>query len=145
MNEYPRWDQATGPVKCRTCKVPIAPGTEIFIKSKGVYYCPACGVGAEENMGQMVVSGLEEAFLRDMEALPDQAADTVLAKSALFMARQLDQGDVAPREVTQYTKEIRLNLLQLHELYPPAEDGDDTEERRAKLQERRRREQGGGF
>jgi hypothetical protein len=59
------------------------------------------------------------------------------------MARQLDAGDVAPREVTQYTKEIRLNLLQLHELYPPAEDGDDTEERRAKLQERRRREQGG--
>ncbi len=143
MNEYPRWDQATGPVKCRTCHVPILPGTEIYIKSKGVYYCNTCGVGAENNIGQVLPNGLEEAFLQDLNGLPEPASDTVLAKSALYMARQLDSGDVAPREVTQYTKEIRLNLLQLHELFPPAEDGDDTEERRAKLQERRRREQSG--
>jgi hypothetical protein len=123
--------------------MPILPGTEIYIKAKGVYYCNTCGIEAENGLGTVKAGGLEEAFLRDMGMLPDAAADTVLAKSALYMARQLDAGDVAPREVTQYTKEIRLSLLQLHELYPPAEDGDDTEERRAKLQERRRREQGG--
>ncbi len=143
MNEYPRWDQATGPVKCRTCKTPIMPGTEIFIKSKGVYYCPACGVGAEENIGRVLPNGIEEAFLLDLNSLPEVAADTALAKTALMLASQLDSGDVAPREVTQYTKEIRLIYMQLAELYPPAEDGDDTEERRARLQERRRREQGG--
>lgn len=141
--EYPRWDQCTGPVKCRTCRTPILPGTEIWIKAKGVYYCNACGIEAENGLGTVKAGGLEEAFIKDMGMLPDQAADTSLAVAALYMARQLDAGDVAPREVTQYTKEIRLNLLQLHELYPPAEDGDDTEERRAKLQERRRREQGG--
>ncbi len=141
--EYPRWDQATGPVKCRTCKVPIMPGTEIFIKSKGVYYCPACGVGAEENIGQVRPGGIEEAFLRDLDMLPDAAADTCLAISARYMASQLDSGEVAPREVTLYTKELRLNLLQLHELFPPSEEGDDTEDRRARLQERRRREQSG--
>ena len=145
MNEYPRWDQATGPVKCRTCRTPILPGTEIWIKSKGVYYCNTCGIAAENNIGQVKVGGIEEAFIKDLNMLPDLAADTSLAVAARYMAQQLDAGDVAPREVTLYTKEIRLNLLQLHELYPPAEDGDDTEERRAKLQERRRREQGGGF
>lgn len=141
--EYPRWDQATGPVKCRTCKVPIMSGTEIFIKSKGVYYCPACGVGAEENMGIVKPGGIEEAFLKDLDRLPEVAADTALAKTALLLAAQLDSGDVAPREVTQYTKEIRLIGVQLEETYPPAEEGDDTEERRARMQERRRREQGG--
>ena len=45
--------------------------------------------------------------------------------------------------MTQYTKEIRLNLLQIRDLYPPDEDGDDTQARQEKLQERRRREQGG--
>lgn len=140
---YPRWDKAAGPVRCRTCHAPIPPGTDIWIKSKGVYYCATDGVVAEAAGESVKQGGLEEALLRDLEAYPDEAADTTLGVAARYMARQLDNGEVAPREVTQYTKEIRLNLMQLRDLYPPDEDDDDTESRRDRLQERRRREQGG--
>lgn len=140
---YPRWDQATGPVRCVGCKQPIGPGQDIWLKSKGIYYCNLCGVVAEGAGDEVKAGGIEEALLRDLEDFPGEAADTTLAKQSLYMTRQLDAGEVGPREVTQYTKEIRLNLLQIRDLYPPAEDGDDTEDRSARLQERRRREQGG--
>jgi hypothetical protein len=140
---YPQWGSSKGPVRCRGCQEPVLPGTDIWIKSKGVYYCSDCGVVAEAAGDEIKPGGIEEALLRDLSEFPGEAADTVLAKSALFMARQLDAGEVAPREVTQYTKEVRLCLLQVRELYPPAEDNDDTETRQAKFQERRRREAGG--
>jgi hypothetical protein len=140
---YPRWGEARGPVSCSGCKQLIGPGQDIWVKSKGVYYCAVCGAVAEASPDEVKARGIEEALLRDLEAFPGEAADTTLAKSALYMARALDCGEVAPREVTQYTKEIRLNLLQIRDLYPPADDGDDTEDRQQKLQERRRREQGG--
>jgi hypothetical protein len=145
---YPRWDQATGPVKCCKCRQPIAPGQDIWLKSKGIYYCAGCGLDREaaENAGEEVTQGgIEEALIKDFEAFPGEAADTTLARQSLYMARQLDYGEVAPREVTQYTKEIRLNLLQIRDLYPPDEDGDDTDDRRERLQERRRRENGSGI
>jgi hypothetical protein len=140
---YPNWGNAQGPVKCCKCKQLITPGSDIWIKSKGVYYCMMCGHDAEEAGTAVMVGGIEEALLRDLEEFDSGAADTSLAKQALYMARQLDGGEVAPREVTQYTKEIRLNLLQLRELYPPADENDDTESRAQRLAERRRREQGG--
>lgn len=143
MPDYPRWDTCTGAVRCKGCKHPIGPGNEIWIKSKGVYYCHECGPAAEAAGNEVKPDGIEESLLKDLELFPGEAADTVLAKQALYMARQLDLYEVGPREVTQYTKEIRLNLLQIRELYPPDEEGDDTEDRREKLQERRRREQGG--
>ena len=39
MADYPKWETCSGPVRCRGCKAPIPPGTDVFIKSKGVYYC----------------------------------------------------------------------------------------------------------
>lgn len=87
--------------------------------------------------------GIEEALIKTIGKYPEEALDDALAVQVLYMARQLDLGEVAPREITQYTKEIRLNVLQLRDLFPPAEEGDDTEDRRERLQERRRREQGG--
>ena len=143
MADYPRWETCSGPVRCRGCKAPIPPGTDVFIKSKGVYYCSGCGAAAEAAGGEIAVGGIEEALLKDLGRFPDEAEGTALAKQALMMARQLDQGDVGPREVTQYTKEIRLNFLQLAELYPPEGEVDATEDKRERMQERRRREQGG--
>jgi len=142
-NTYPRWDQATGPVRCKGCKQPIPPGGEIFIKSKGVYYCNTCGIVVEAAGDSVKVNGIEEGLIRDLEKMPEEAADTALAKTSLMMARQLDYGEVSPREITQYTKELRLNHLQLLELFTPADEEDDTEQKRAKMEERRRREQGG--
>ena len=140
---YPRWGVAAGPVSCLGCKELITPGSDLWIKSKGIYYCSLCGAVAEAAGDDVKAGGIEEALIRDLGEFPGEAADTTLAKQSLYMARQLDNGEVAPREVTQYTKEIRLNLLQIRELYPPADDADDTETRRDRLNERRRREQGG--
>jgi hypothetical protein len=141
---YPEWSYARGPVKCRgACGLPITPGEEVWIKTKGVYYCHDCGTVAEAAGDEVKPGGILEATIKDLTAFPDEAADTSLAKLACYMAKQLDDGEVAPREITQYTKEIRLTILQIRDLYPPAEDDDDTENRREKLQERRRREQGG--
>lgn len=140
---YPEWGHATGPIKCRGCKEMIGPGFEVWVKRKGVYYCNGCGLVAEAAGDEIKAGGIEEAFLHDLGSFPDEAAGTTLAIAARYMARQLDCGEVAPREVTLYTKEIRLNLLQIRELYPPVDEQDDTETKREKLQERRRREQGG--
>jgi hypothetical protein len=142
-NSYPRWDQATGAVRCRGCKQPIPPGGDIYLKSKGVYYCNTCGIVVEVAGDSVVINGMEEGLIKDLEKMPPEAADTAIAKTTLYMARQLDQGEVSPREITQYTKEIRLNYLQLLELFPPAGEEDDTEQKRAKHEERRRRESGG--
>ena len=143
MAEYPRWESSSGPVKCRSCKAPVPPGSDIYIKSKGVYYCAGCGLLAENAPSEVKQGGIEEAFIKDLAQFPPEALDTALARQACYMARQLDCGEVGPREVTQYTKEIRLNLLQIRDLYPEEDGDDDTETRREKLNERRRREQGG--
>ncbi len=143
MENYPRWDVSAGPVKCKGCRKQIIPGAGIFIKARSVYYCESCGPLAEAVPDSAKPGGIEEGLLLDLGRFPDEAIDTSLARQAVYMARQLDCGEVGPREVTQYTKEIRLNLLQIRELYPPDEENDDTEERNARLQERRRREQGG--
>lgn len=143
MSNYPRWANSNGPVRCVACGQPILPGSDVWIKSKGVYYCASDGALKEAAGDEIKAGGIQEALIRDLEHFPGEAADTTLAKAALYMAAQLDDGEVAPREITQYTKEIRLNLLQIRDLYPPAEDGDDTEDRAARLLERRRREQGG--
>jgi hypothetical protein len=140
---YPAWGVSTGPVRCCGCKTPIAPGDSVFIKSKGVYYCAGCGPLAEAAGGEVKDGGIEEGLILDLGKFPDEAADTALAKQSLLMANMLDCGEVSPREITQFTKEIRLNLLQLIDLYPPEGEIDDTEDKRARMQERRRREQGG--
>lgn len=143
MASYPRWEPSTGPVKCRDCKAPIAPGTDIYIKSKGVYYCTGCGLLQENAPSAVIEGGIEEGFIKDLAAYPEEALETALARAACMLARQLDNGEVSPREVTLYTKEIRLNLLQIRDMFPDVDDEDDTETRREKLNERRRREQGG--
>lgn len=142
---YPVWGTSSGPVRCCGCKTPIAPGESVFIKSKGVYYCGDCGIVAEATSGDIKAGGVEESFVLDLGKFPDEAADTVLAKQSLMMARMLDCGEVAPREITQFTKEIRLNFFALLELYPPQGEVDDTEDKRARMQARRQRENGSGI
>lgn len=145
MANYPRWDTSSGPVKCVSCKDLIPPGCDIWLKSKGVYYCPGCGVAKEATGDEIKAGGIEEALIRDLGQFLDEAAGTTLAVQARLLARQLDDGEVAPREATQYTKEIRLNLFSLSEMYRRAEDGDDTEDRQHRFEERRRRENGSGI
>jgi hypothetical protein len=80
--------------------------------------------------------------MKELALLPMEAGDGTLAQSMLYLARQLDDGDVPPRERPQYTKELRISLLSLQDAYPASEDEDETEEARRK-RERRAREAGG--
>jgi hypothetical protein len=136
-----RWIEARRDGKCSHCPRPIAAGDEIWVKSAGVHYCRDCGTLADNLPAQM--GEIETSVMKELSKLPMEAGEGSLAQAMLMLARQLDAGDVPPREVTQYTKEIRINLLSLQDAYPPQEDDDETEAARRK-RERRARE-GGGF
>ncbi len=135
-----RWIEAKRDGRCAHCSRPIAAGEEMWAKAAGVYYCQGCGL-LDEN-SEAVVGAIETAVMQELAKLPLEAGQGTHAQTMLYLARQLDAGDVAPREVTNYTKEIRLNLLSLQDAFPASDDDDETEDARRK-RERRAREAGG--
>ena len=136
------WFEAKKDGKCKHCGYEVTAGEQMYAKGKGVYLCRSCGLSAEATSGMVVAGGIEEATLRDLGNFPEEARETAMAVSMLYLARQLDMGDVSPREVTLYTKEMRLQFMQLKDLYPETPDNDDTDKARQR-RERRMREQGG--
>lgn len=137
-----KWIEAKRAGKCSNCKSQINEGDQIF-NARGAWLCSACGLVAENTPDDVVSGGLEEAALKDLGAFPNEAQDSTIARAIIFMAHQLDMGYiVSPREVSQYTKEIRINLLTLRDMYPPDEEDDPTDQAR-KQRERRAREQDG--
>jgi hypothetical protein len=135
------WFPAKRDGRCSHCPNPIAKGDDIYAKSAGVFLCQGCGLLAEN--APRVVGDFEGAVLAELAKLPPEAAEGTYAQNMLGLARDLDAGDVPPRERPQYTKEIRLNLLALQDAYPQQDEDDETEAARRK-RERRARE-GGGF
>lgn len=135
-----RWIEAKRDGRCAHCPKTFLVGEEIWVKSAGVYYCQVCGL-LDENMPR-VMGELETSVMKELAKLPLEAGDGTLAQSMLYLARQLDEGDVPPRERPQYTKELRISLLSLQDAYPASEEDDETEEARKK-RERRAREAGG--
>jgi hypothetical protein len=136
------WFEAKKNSPCKHCGYGFTAGEQMYAKSKGVYLCRSCGLSAEATSGIAVSGGIEEATLRDLGSFPEEARETSMAVSMLYLARQLDMGDVSPREVTLYTKELRLMFMQLKDLYPETQDNDETDTARQR-RERRMREQGG--
>jgi hypothetical protein len=137
-----RWIEARRDGKCSHCPRPITAGDEIWVKSAGVTYCQDCGL-LDEGLGHDA-GKWETSVMKDLAKLPLEAGDTLLAQNMLGLARDLDDGDVPPRERPQYTKEMRINLLSLQDAYPATEDEDETELARQK-RERRARESGSGY
>lgn len=134
------WFSAKRDGKCAHCKKAITKDDEVYQKSKGVTLCGECGLVADNTPSDR--GSIEEGVERDLAQFPPEVHEQALAQVMLYLAKQLDQGEVSPRDVGTVTKEIRMNLMQLRELYPPAEGEDETDQARARL-ERRRREQGG--
>lgn len=134
------WFPAKRAGKCSHCNLPIEAGQDIFAKSAGVYLCSGCGLLAENT--EEALGSMEAGVMEDLSAFPPEAVKGTIAQSMLYLARQLDMGDVSPREVGNYTKELRLSLLQLKDLYPVADGEDETDKARGK-RERRARESGG--
>jgi hypothetical protein len=135
-----RWVEAKRDGKCGHCPRPIAVGDEIWVKSAGVAYCQDCGLLAENVPHE--VGEIEGAVMKELAKLPLEAGEGIFAQNMLYAARQLDAGDIPPREVSNYQKEMRLNLASLQDAYPGTDDEDETEEARRK-RERRAREAGG--
>lgn len=137
------WFEATRDGKCSHCKRPnLLAGTQIYARSKGVYLCTECGSAAQATEGMVIAGGIEEATLSDLNSFPEEARAHHMAVSMLYLARQLDQRDVSPREVTLYTKELRLLYMQLRDLFPEKTE-DDATDVASQRRERRMREQGG--
>lgn len=136
------WFPAKRDGKCTHCGTPFAAGTEIYAKSAGVYLGRDCGCGHLAESEPVIAGARETAVLNELAKLPDEAQTGMIAQNMLGMARQLDEGDVGPREVTNYTKELRINLLTLQDMFPPSDAEDETEEARRK-RERRARESDG--
>jgi hypothetical protein len=135
-----RWIEARRDGRCSHCKKPVLAGEEIWLKSAGVFYCQGCGTLDENAPG--AAGAMETSVMKELAKLPFEAGEGTLAQSMLYLARQLDAGDIPPREVSQYTKELRISLLSLQDAYPASEEDDETEEARRK-RERRARENGG--
>lgn len=134
------WLQSNKSQKCFRCAGQVEPGDRIYRKQAGVYLCAGCGVLAEGEPA--TVGRVEQGVLNDLDKLPDEARDTAIAQSMLELARDIDNGDVSPREKPNYTKDIRIGYMQLRELFPAQEDDDPTQLAR-NARERRAREQFG--
>jgi hypothetical protein len=131
-----RWTEARRDGRCAHCKTPFLAGAEIYGKSAGVWLCYDCGTLAENVPGD--VGTIEASVMKELSKLPLEAGEGMIAQAMLSLARDLDDGDVPPRERTQYTKELRLNLVMLQDAYPAGEEDDDTDDARRRRERRAR-------
>jgi len=124
-----KWiDAAERKTQCSRCKAIIEIGQRFYYLRRGVYLCELCGSLAEHEEPE--IGKIEGGVLKDLEALPDEASEGTIAQMMLSMARRIDYGDVADRDVAPITKEIRQMYTQLKLDYPPKPEEDDTEKTR---------------
>lgn len=75
----------------------------------------------------MPAMGANEAgVMHDLESFPFDAQEGALAQTMIYLARQLDQDGVIPRDTAAYVTTIRQNLVALREMYPPKQEADET-------------------
>jgi hypothetical protein len=72
---------------------------------------------------------IEAGVLLDLEAFPAKMRQGAIARTALLLARQLDQMAVAmsPRDVASYVQRIGVAVTQLREMSPGEAKGDSTD------------------
>lgn len=126
-----KWiEEADRGITCQRCKAKVPKGERFWYQRKGVYYCELCGSLAEHEEPE--VGSQERGVMNDFAKLPPEAAESTLGQSMLYMAKQLDSGDVAPRDVPPYMNQLRQNLDALKMQYPPTGDDDITDQSRSK-------------
>jgi len=133
------WINAERDGRCSNCAQRIKTGEEIYMKGKSAL-CEECGMLAVNT--REACGPIESSVRSQIEKLPDEANDNPLSQMMLFLASQLDMGEVSTRDVANLTKELRMNMITLTEMFPAEEDDDETETLR-KRRERRARESGG--
>lgn len=126
-----KWiEEADRKTSCSKCKARIEVGERFYYKSRGIYLCELCGSLAEHEEPE--VGRIEQGVLNDLSQLPEDASGTTLAQNTLYMARSMDAGDVAPRDIAPFNKEMRQNIAALREMFPDADENDVTDQARSK-------------
>lgn len=126
-----RWiEDAERRLSCSRCHAVVEVGQRFYYLRRGAYLCELCGSIAEHE--QPEIGDIESGVISDLDTLPPEAKDRTLAKMMIAMARKIDNGDVADRDVAPITKEIRQMLMQLRLDFPPAPEEDETEKSRAR-------------
>jgi hypothetical protein len=124
-----RWiEESERNTSCSRCHAQIPAGSRFYYLRRGTYLCELCGSIAEHE--QPEVGEIESGVLEDLAVLPEEASKGTIAKMMIAMARRIDNGDVADRDVAPITKEIRQMYSQLKIDFPPQPEDDETEKRR---------------
>lgn len=124
-----KWiDAAERKTQCSRCRAVIDIGQRFYYLRRGVYLCELDGSVAEHEEPE--IGDVESGVLEDLKTLPPEASDRTIAKMMISMARRIDNGDVADRDVAPITKEIRQMYAQLKLDFPPEPEEDDTEKTR---------------
>jgi hypothetical protein len=130
-----KWIEAADrKTSCARCHAVIEVGQRFWFQRRGTYFCELDGSLAEHEEPE--VGEHESGVLEDLKQLPPEASDRTLAKAMIGIAKRLDSGDVADRDLAPLILQIRALLTQLRDLYPPEPEDDDTEKAR-KRRERR--------
>lgn len=119
------WFSAKRDGACGHCGKAVKKGDQMFARGAGVYVCGECGILAENE--PRLRGPIEEGVEYDLSTLPDEASRTMIAQSMLKAARQLDMDDVSPRDASSYMKELRMNWMQLRDLFPQKVADDPTD------------------
>lgn len=77
----------------------------------------------------------ETAARRDLKALPKDISAGGLGIAYLVLARRMDAG-VSTRDAATLAREMRMVLLAMHEMAPPAAEDDFVDELRLKREQR---------
>jgi len=70
---------------------------------------------------------VERAARRDLRAIGKPYSESAVAKDYLLLARRLDAG-VSAGDAVRLSREMRMQLLTLHELSPPVREDDFVDE-----------------
>lgn len=119
---------------CSRCKVILEVGQRIYWLRRGTVLCELCGSIAEHEEPE--VGEIESGVLEDLKQMPPEAADRSIARLMISMARRIDCGDVADRDVAPLVKELRTMLIQLMDIYPAEPEDDETEQARKRREKR---------
>ena len=71
----------------------------------------------------------EAGVLADLEAFPEKMREGAIARTSLFLARELDTqaGDMSFRDKASYVQRITVNITALREMSPGEAKGDATD------------------
>ena len=87
-------------------------------------------------MDEREVGWDEQGVLNDLARVPADLATGALAAIAIGMARDVDSGELPPREKIQARAQIRQCMVQLREWAPGTDTGDSTDVKRERREQR---------